>query len=290
MVMSDNASKNNATKKEGGKGVGNPIAYFKHLVKDPINTIAEANARKKEILPWLFGSIGLAVAGAGLSNIKNLDFLMIFGLIGIFATMFFGFLLFVIKKAKEKFKALTCNKCNTLAEIKSREDFEKYITYTIGKNEAVFDGVSHPASNDGVVSEITAEGKASVTVSIDLKCPHCGNVKKLNYSFVPFQCSAKQTKVAVRDVEFVKAKLENAVRAAIADYNTPDRRENMPYSIHSSKNPLFESRTTFKAANDPKAHPDYNGAKIDKFIDPEDVVEQFFLNNQLDGKITELQK
>ena len=90
----------------------------------------------------------------------------------------------------------------------------------------------------------------------------------------------------MKEVEFVKLKLENAVRAAVADYNS-DRRENIPYSIHSAKNPLFESRTTFKAANDPNAHPDYNGAKIEKFIDPEEVVEQFFLINQLDGKITE---
>ena len=31
----------------------NPIAYLKHIVKDPINTIAEADARKKEIMPLI---------------------------------------------------------------------------------------------------------------------------------------------------------------------------------------------------------------------------------------------
>lgn len=286
--MANNMDKKNDTKKEGGKGMGNPIAYIKHLMKDPINTIAEADARKKEIMPWLYGSIALAVVPSVLGGaIDALSFLIIFGMFGIFATMFFGFLLFVIKKAKEKFKALSCNKCNKMAEIKTPEEFAKYISYTVGKNEAVFKGVSHPASNNGVVSEITASASASVNVAIELKCPHCGNVKKLNYAIVPFKCSAKQSKVAVRDVEFVKSKLENAVRAAVADYNTPERYEAMPRSIHSAKNPLFESRTTFKAANDPKAHPDYNGVKIEKFIDPEEVVEQFFLINQLDGKITE---
>ena len=285
--MANNVDKKKDQNKEGGKGMGNPIAHIKHLVKDPINTIAEADARKKEIMPWLYGSIALAVVPTVLGSvISALSFLMLFGVIGIVATMFFGFLLLVIKKAKEKFKALTCNKCNKMAEIKTPEEFAKYISCTVGKNEAVFDGISHPASNDGVVSKITASASSSVNVAIDLKCPHCGNVKKLKYAIVPFKCSVNQTKVAVRDVEFVKANLENKVRAAMADYNS-DRRENIPYSIHSAKNPLFESRTTFKGANDPNARPDYNGVKIEKFIDPEEVVEQFFLINQLDGKITE---
>ena len=265
----------------------NPIAYIKHLMKDPINTMDEANVRKKEIMPWFIGSIVLAVVPGILEGILVTGFLSIFSLIGIFATMFFGLLLFVIKKAKEKFKALTCNKCNTLAEIKTAEDFAKYITYSFDKNEAVYEGISHPASKDGVVSCVTASASASVNVTIELKCPNCGNVKKLNYAIVPFKCSAKESNVAVCNVELVKSKLENVVRAAVSDYNTPEIYATMPRSIHSAKNPLFESRTTFKAANDPNAHPDYNGVKIGKFIDPEEVVEQFFLINQIDGKITE---
>ena len=41
----------------------NPIAYIKHLVKDPITTMAEANARKKEIMPLLYGSLGVLAVG-----------------------------------------------------------------------------------------------------------------------------------------------------------------------------------------------------------------------------------
>ena len=161
----------------------NPIAYLKHLVKDPINTIDEADARKKEIMPWLYGSIALAVVASVLGGaVSALAFLTIFGLIGIFATMFFAFLLFVIKKAKEKFKVLTCNQCNVMAEIKTAEQMSKYVSYAIGKNVAVYNGVRHPSSNNGVVSEITASASATVHVAIDLKCPHCGNVKKLNYT------------------------------------------------------------------------------------------------------------
>lgn len=276
------------SKKEGGKGMGNPIAYIKHLMKDPINTIAEADARKKEIMPWLFGSIGVAVVFSVLSSlVEALGFLMIFGMIGIFATMFFGFLLFVIKKAKEKFKALTCNKCNTMAEIKTPEEFAKYVSYSVGKNEASFHGVSHPASNNGVVSEIKASGSASVVARINLTCPHCGNVKQLEYHIVPFKCSAKQTKVLVRDVELVKMKLENVVRAAVNDYNNPEKRENMPYTIHSVHHPRYAERSKPQTKNS-DAYPDYNGARIDYRKEPDEMVEQFFVANQLDGKIVDL--
>ena len=266
----------------------NPLAYLKHLVKDPINTIAEADARKKEIMPWLYGSIALAVIPSVLGGaVDALGFLMIFGMIGIFATLFFGFLLIVIKKAKEKFKALTCNSCNKMAEIKTREDFVKYVSYVIGKNEAVYNGVRHPSSSDGVVSEVAATASASVHVAIDLKCPYCGNMKKLNYAIVPFRCSAKQSKVAVRDVELVKMRLEGAVKSVVAVYNDPNTRANLGYSIHSKNNPKYEQRTKLTMDNDTVAYPRFNDVKIEYHKDPEEMVEAFFVENQLDGKITE---
>ena len=267
----------------------NPIVFLKHVVKDPINTIAEADARKKEIMPWLYGSIALAVIPSVLGGaISVLSFLTIFGLIGIFATMFFGFLLFVIKKAKEKFKALTCNKCNTMAEIKTSEEFVKYVAYTIGKNEAVFKGVSHPASQNGVVSEISARATATVAVEIDLTCPHCGNVKKLKYTVVPFKCSESEKKVPVRDVEMVKSRFETAMKSVVDDYNDPDKRKSIGYSIHSKKNPKYELRSKPTTGNDTVAYPRYNGVKIDYHKDVEEMVEGFFLENQLDGNIVEV--
>ncbi len=268
----------------------NPIKTIKHLVKDPINTIAEADQRKKEILPWLYGSIGAAVLFAGLSNIGPLGFLMIFGLIGIFGVMLFGFLLFVIKKAKEKFAALTCDKCNTLATIKSPAEYAEFVTYTIESDAASYDGVSHPSSNNGVVDSVTARGSATAVVSIMLKCPNCGNVKKLIYTVSPFRCSMEEKKVAVRDVELVKMRLENAVRSVVEDYNDPEKRAKLPYSIHSKNNPKFEERTKPQIGNDTVAYPRYNGVKIDYHKDVEEMVDAFFLENQLDGKIVDPNK
>ena len=268
----------------------NPINYLKHLVKDPINTIAEADARKKEIMPWLYGSIALAVVPSVLGGmIEALSFLTIIGLIGIFATMFFGFLLFVIKKAKERFKALTCKQCDVMAEIKTPEDFAKYVSYTVGKDVAVYDGLSHPASNNGVVSEITASASATVQVEIELKCPNCGATKKLLYTIVPFKCSVKETKVPVRDVELVKSRLENAVRSVVAAYNDPELRGNIGYTIHSKYNPKYDQRSKPTMGNDTVAYPRYNDVKIDYHKDIDEMVCAFFLENQLDGKISELQ-
>ena len=282
--MADN--KKNIENKEGGKT--NIIGYIKHLFKDPITTVDECEARKKEIMPWFLGSIGLAVVPSAIGGaVSALSFLTIFGMIGIFAVMFFGFLLYVTIKAKEKFKALTCDKCNVMAEIKTPEDFAKYVSYTVGKNVAVYDGVSHPASNNGVVSEIKATASASVKVAIDLTCPHCGNVKPLEYQIVPFKCAATQSKVLVRDVELVKSRLDGAVRAAVADYNDLEKRPNIPYSIHSVNHPRYEERTKPQAGNS-DAFPDYNGATIKYRKDPEEMVEQFFLHNQLDGKIIDI--
>ena len=264
------------------------IEHLKHMWKDPINTIDEANARKKEIMPWLYGSIGAAVLFSSLSNINGLGFLMIFGLVGVFGVMAFGFMLFIIKKAKQRFQALTCDKCNAMAEIKTPEDFAKYVSYTVGMHEATYHGINHPASNNGIVSKIEANGSATVVVYIDLTCPHCGNVKRLEYTIVPFKCSDVQEKVPVRDVELVKMRLENAVKETVRDYNDPDKRPTFPYSIHSKKNPNYENRTKPQIGSD--WIPRYNGVKIDYRKDVEEMVEAFFLENQLDGNIVEANK
>jgi len=264
----------------------NPLKQIKHMWKDPINTIDEANARKKEILIWLFGSIVVAVLGVALSELA--DFLAIFGLIGIVGVMAFGFMLSIIKKAKEKFAALTCDNCNTMAEIKTPEDFAKYVNYTVGEHVAEYNGIKHPASNNGVISKVEAIGSATVVVTIDLKCPNCGKERRLFYKITPFKCSAVEEKVSVAQVEAVKMRLENNVKEVVRDYNDLGKRGSFPYSIHSKKNPNYENRT--KAQVGTSYIPRYNGVRIDYRKDVEEMVEAFFLENQLDGSIVDPNK
>ena len=263
----------------------NPIKFLKHLVKDPVNTMAEADAKQKEIMPCLYGSIALAVIGCVVDGILSTGILMIFGMIGVFATMFFGFLLFVLKKVKARFRALTCNKCNTLVEIKTPEDYAKFVSYIIDSHFADYKGISHPASQDGVVSKITASAHARAKVSINLTCPKCGTVKFLKYDITPFKCEYVQEKVLVKDVEVVKSRLETAVKEVVEDYNNPDKNAQMPYTIHSKKNPKYEQRTKAQMGNDTISYPVYKGVKFKYRKDVEEMVDSYFLENQIDGNL-----
>ena len=261
------------------------FAKLKHMWKDPINTIEEAEARKKEIMPWLYGSIGVAVGFCALDGILGLGFLMPIGLIGVVGVIVFGFLLFIIKKAKEKFAALTCDDCNTMATIKTPEEYEAQVSYSYCEVRAEYDGISHPKSDNGVVSEIKATAHASVTVHIDLKCANCGKTKRLDYIITPFKCSIVEKKVLVRDVELVKSRLESAVKEVVKIYNDPETYHNIPFSIHSVHNPKYEERTKPQVGNDRIAYPHYNGVKIDYHRTPDEMVRAFFLENELNGKI-----
>lgn len=265
----------------------NPIAHLKHICKDPINTIAEADQRKKEIMPLLYGSVGVLALGLILQVVLSLDFMAAFSFIGLVATAICAFLLFIVNSAKKKFECLTCDKCNTLAEIKTPEAFAKYVAFNVEKNEAIFNGYSgNREPSNGVYTVVKFSGSSKAVVSVKLTCPHCGEVKQLMYYAEPFKCHAEANKVGALRFKEVSTELETAVRAAVNDYNDPEKREHIPYSIHSSKNPNFENRETFKGANAAGARPNYMGVRIDMHQDVEEMLEHYFVLNQLNGTLT----
>lgn len=269
----------------------NPLAYLKHIVKDPVNTTAEADARKKEIMPLLYGSLGVLALGLILQIAAGLTFMAVFTLIGLVGAVFCAFLLSVISRAKKRFEGLTCDKCHTLAEIKTPEAFAKYISYTVEKDEAVFNGYSgNKEPTNGVYSLVKFSGSSKAVVSVNLTCPHCGEVKHLKYSATPFKCHAEAKNVGALAFPTTKNTLETAVRTAVNDYNNPDKKASIPYSIHSSKNPHFAERNTFKGANAPGAHSDYMGARIDYHTDVEEMLEHYFVLNELNGSLTDPSK
>ena len=266
----------------------NPLTYLKHIVKDPINTIAEADARKKEIMPLLYGSAGVLAVGVILQIVAGLDFMAIFSGIGLLGLAFCGFLLLVISSAKKRFEVLTCDKCHTLAEIKTPEAFAKYVSFAVEKDEAVFKGYSgNKEPTNGVYSLVKFSGSSSAVVSVALTCPHCGEVKHLRYSAEPFKCHAEASKVGALQFPAVRASLETAVREAVNDYNDPEKKDRIPYTFHSSKNPNFENRYKLKGANGAGAHPDYMGVRIDYRKDVEEMLEHYFVHNELSGSLTD---
>lgn len=269
----------------------NPLTYLKHIVKDPINTIAEADTRKKEVMPLLYGSVGVLAVGLIMQIVFQLDFMAALSFVGLVGTAFCAFLLSVVNGAKKRFEGLTCDKCQTLAEIKTSEDFAKYISYNVEKDEAVFAGYEgNNEPTNGVYSLVKFSASSKAVVSVELTCPHCGEVKHLKYSAKPFQCHAEAKHVGALAFSATKLSLENAVRGAVNDYNNPDKKASIPYSLHSSKNPHFEERTTFKGANAPGAHPDYMGVKIDYHKDVEEMLEHYFVLNDLNGSLTDPSK
>ena len=263
----------------------NPINHIKHLMKDPLNSIAEVEARKKEIMPWLFGSIGVAVVFCILGNFVS--FLTIFGLVGVFATMFFGFLLFIANKVKARFKALTCEGCNTLIEIKTQEDFDTYVSYEIVSHGATFDGISHPSSSDGIVSSVTAKASASATVIITIKCPNCGKIKCLKYSISPFKCVAEEKKVPVLGLEAVKTRLQNDVVKVVDEYNDPATRNKIPFTVQSIHHPNFENKDKLGASG---AKESYGSVTITYHRTVEELVEGYFVRNELNGTIKAIEE
>ena len=265
----------------------NPIAYLKHIVKDPINTIAEADARKKEIMPLLYVFLGVLAMGIILQLAAKLEFMAVVSFIGLVGVAFCAFLFWVIKKSKERFEGLTCSQCNTLAEIKTHEDFEKYISYVVEKDEAIFKEGQHSkvSPTNGVHSLVKISASAEAVLSVDLTCPHCGAVKHLRYKAEPLKCHTEQKNVRTVDYNTVHTQMSNVVRAVTIDYNNPEKRYNIPYTLHSSKNPNFENRHTFEGANAPDARPNYNGVKIDFHQDVEEMLEHYFVIPMINGTI-----
>ena len=269
----------------------NPLKYLKHLVKDPVNTIAEADARKKEIMPLLYGSLGILALGVVLQLAAKLDFMAALSFIGLVGVAFCAFLFTVLKGIKARFEGLTCDKCHALAEIKTHEDFVKYISFTVTTDEAIFKGYcGNKEATNGVYSLVKYTGTSKGVVLVDLTCPQCGEVKHLKYTCEPFKCHAEAKKVGALRFQEVATALEQSVRTAVNDYNSSDKKDSIPYSIHSSKNPHFEERTTFKGANSSGAHPDYMGARIDFRQDIEEMLEHYFVIPQLNGSLSDPSK
>lgn len=268
------------------------LTYLKHIVKDPIKTIAEADARKKEIMPLFYGSIGVLAVGLILQVIAKLDLMAIFSFIGLVGVAFCGFLFWVIKKAKERFTALTCDNCHTMADIKTHEAFAKYVSFSVVEDRATFkeDQHSKVSPTNGVHSLVKISASSVGVVSIDVICPNCGSVKHLEYKTEPFKCHIEKKNVRVVDYQEVYAQMANAVRAVVNEYNDLEKRENIPYTLHSSKNPNFEARDTFKGANASDARPVYNGVKLDMRQDIEEMVEHYFVIPQINGTLTAINK
>ena len=237
-------------------------------------------------MPWLYSFIGVMAVGLILQLAFGLDFAATISFIGLVGIVFFAFLLSVIKKVKKRFEALTCNKCKTLIDLKTPEDFDKYISYVVEKDEAIYKGEGIKCTpTDGVYSYVKISATSSAVLSVELTCPCCGEVKQLKYYAEPFKCHTEQKNISTVEYSTVYSLLTGAVHTAVNDYNCKETKEKIPYTYHSSKNPNFEQRFTFKGVNGAGAHPTYKGVRIDYRKDVEEMLEHFVILKELNGTL-----
>jgi hypothetical protein len=145
-------------------------------MKEPVNSIPEAQQRKKDLIPWLIISGVLCIL-----------------FIGFFFLFYFGLGYMVANKIIKRFECFTCNSCNEVAKLETKEDFDKYITYEIVEQKAVFKGVEHPASDDsGRVAYIKATVTGKAVVLVHLTCPKCGAKKDLVYTVKTFEAKREE--------------------------------------------------------------------------------------------------
>lgn len=192
----------------------NPLVYLKHVIKDPITNIEEADSRKKELMPLLYTSIGIAVAGV-IGSIF-LSFLTVLTVIGGLGVALCLFLFFIIKRAKAKFAALACDGCKAMMEIKTEEDYNKYVTYTIG-------GISHAInfsqvteSDKGGVTKISALGTSTATIIFECTCPKCGTKNRIQYIISPLKTEVGDAyKPALIKAEIINEETEKMILSTL---------------------------------------------------------------------------
>ena len=252
---------------------------LKPMWKDPVTNMQQLEAKRKDGWGGMYTAIAVTIAFALLGMIPVVGaYISMFNIIGVAGLMFFGFLLWVLKKAEDKFKALTCKKCGHMLDLKTQADFAKYVTYEI-RNEKSSTGISHPASKDGVISYVEATGSVSSSVAVAFTCTECGENKAFMYYIEPLKLKARTKNVPVPAVETAKMNVTNSVQAVLDMYENGDGAK-IPYSIASIHHPRNAEKTKLQTG-----YESYRGVDIVYHRDIDEMVEGLFIHNELNGTI-----
>jgi hypothetical protein len=159
---------------------GGILGYFKHLVKDPVKTVPEVNARLKEV--WRFALINLSIIVASLvvsaivgaiTNTSNNIVMKILEIpvgIGSIGIVFALFLVFVYHKISSVLKLRECTNCKE--QITYGENVKYGVLRTWIKKET--------SSKNGHINVRQTE---MAQVEISCVCQNCGTPKHFNREF-----------------------------------------------------------------------------------------------------------
>ncbi|MBP5288815.1 MAG: hypothetical protein J6Z79_02970 [Clostridia bacterium] len=168
------------------KKTKNPIQWVKHLVKDPVNTAEEANARKKEIMPVLLGAgiafIVFIVLGILFEAAQGV--LQVLAFVALLILAGCAFLLLIIKKMKQKFADLECPSCH--AKIEYSDDVK------VVDEKRVLDIKTTTSPNRTAGIDLKVTGTEHTTVTIHCKCQKCGAEKEFTTKFITIKCDRSE--------------------------------------------------------------------------------------------------
>lgn len=252
---------------------------IKPMVKDPVTNMDQLIERRREVSGMLYFFILFTAVIAILCCLPVVgDIASMLTILPVAGLMFSGFLMWVLAKAEDKFKALTCGKCGKMLELHTQAEMAKYVTYEI-VSEKSNSGISHPASNNGIVPYVEATGSVSSAIKVTFTCPDCGETKTFMYHVEPLKLKIKTKQVPVPAIETAKANVTNAVQAILDMYDNGDGAK-IPYSIQSVHHPRNAEKTKPQTG-----YEQYRGVDIVYHRDIDEMVEGLFIHNELNGTI-----
>lgn len=186
----------------------NFLEKIKFFLTEPVKSSAEADARKKELIPYTLISFGVVVVflilGMAIEPIK-----IVFNIIAYIAMFFvfvFGWCLFKAITLKKKFADLECSNCKTV--IKYSPDFKIDV-----KNKSFSTSESKTQnSKAGIDIEVTGIETSSVTITC--KCQECGTEKTLNKMFTTVYASMSQKGVSALTADILILDMKKTLQAA----------------------------------------------------------------------------
>ncbi len=187
------------------------LKNFKHIIKDPVNTAKEADERKRKIYPLIYLCVGIGVIFGILGGvIPGIGWILeTLGIVFIFGALFFGFLLRVLNKAKEKFADLECPKC------KKQIAYDDNVSIKVLSKDFVVTKKSQTINDSNGVHQsatITAKGREKTVLEISCKCQECGTQKTFTHEFVTAEWEKSLVKVPYVQSGALLVQIEQEVR------------------------------------------------------------------------------
>ncbi len=218
---------------EQKKETKNPIAKLaQHFFLDPIKTPKEADARIKEILPFLGGFFGGVILFILLGNLLEAVKVLfnILGYISMAGVFIFGFFLFRAIKTKSRLKKLQCEKCQEII------DFNGLLGYTTTTDDLQL--LDSKVQTQNGTFDVSVKAVERKTFRMQCKCQKCGTEKSVSQLFELAKVSVPVVKgVHPQNVVATLTDMRNRIQAAYENDHFKNARS---YNVHVELNKTDE--------------------------------------------------